>query len=157
MSIYDSFNISASGMTALRDQMDLIASNLANVNTTHTADGGPYRRKLALYQENVKFDQFYMPASFGGSPFDEDSPSIIGSGVKFAGVVKDPAPFKKVYDPNNPEADEHGYVSMPNVDLITEMTNMIQASRAYEANAAAIDANKTMMNMSLRLVYSGMK
>lgn len=157
MGIFDSFDISASGMTAMRDQMDLIATNLANVNTTHTADGGPYRRKVAIYEENKKFDSFYLPAAFGELPFDDEAHQLLGSGARLAGVVKDPAPFKKIYDPNNPEADAHGYVSMPNVDLITEMTNMIQASRAYEANAAAIDANKTMMNMALKLVYSGMK
>lgn len=145
MGIFDSFDISASGMTAQRNQMDLVATNIANVNTTHTADGGPYRRQVALFQEKLDFEQFFVPAAFG---FD-DSQSPIGSGVTVAGVVRDPAPPKRVYDPNNPDADEHGYVSMPNVDLITEMTSMIQASRAYEANAIALETNKVMLNKAL--------
>jgi len=148
MGIFDSFEISASGMTAQRDQMDLISSNIANVNTTHTVAGGPYRRQMALFQEKIDFNEYFTTAAFS---FDDGNSEdhTIGSGVSAAGVVKDPSPLKKVYDPHNPDADEHGYVSMPNVDLITEMTNMIQASRAYEANATAIDATKAMLNKAI--------
>jgi len=145
--IFDTFNIAASGMTAQRDQMDLIATNIANVNTTHTVAGGPYRRQVAIFREKMNFDQFFTPASFG---FDHDDPDqALGGGVTMAGVVRDSAPLKKVYDPNNPDADEHGYVSMPNVDLITEMTNMIQASRGYEANAMVVESTKTMLMKAL--------
>jgi flagellar basal-body rod protein FlgC len=148
MGIFDSFNISASGMTAERVQMDLIATNIANINTTETASGGPYQRQVALFQEKVPFDQFFVPAAFG---FDDNPNQAIGSGVTVAGVVRDPSPPKMVYDPHNPAANAQGYVAMPNVDLITEMTNMIQASRAYEANADVLQASKQMLKYAMQI------
>lgn len=152
MGIFDIIDNALSGMRAERDQMDLIAGNIANINTTHTVAGGPYRRRIALFQEkNLNFDQFFVPAAFGES-FGENSPSL-GSGVTISNVVEDPAPPKLVYDPHNPDADEKGYVMMPNVDLITEMTNMMQANRAYEANAVVIETSKVMLQKALDISH----
>lgn len=149
MGLFDSFDISASGMTAERYQMDLISSNIANVNTTSTASGGPYRRQVAMFQQKVPFDQFFVPAAFGLG--DDNPEQAIGSGVTVAGVMQDPSPLKMVYDPHNPAANAQGYVQMPNVDLISEMTNMIQASRAYEANVNTLQASEQMMKNAMSI------
>ena len=154
MGIFNAFDISASGMSAERTEMDLIGQNIANINTTATPGGGPYQEKVALFQEKTpSFDSFFVPAAYGlpvGLGGSESSG--IGDGVKVAAVVNDPAPPKMVYDPHNPLANSKGYVAMPNVDLITEMTNMIQASRAYQANVAVFEAAKHMKQQDLSLV-----
>lgn len=137
MSIFQSFDISASGMTAQRFRTDIIAENIANVNTTSTESGGPYRRKIVTFQEK------------GVKPFSEYYSSsknrTVGNGVKITKVSEDyENDFIMEYDPSNPDADENGYVSYPNVNTVTEMTNLIDATRAYEANATAFEASKSM-------------
>lgn len=136
MAIFSSFNISASGMTAQRLRGDTISQNLANVNTTRTSDGGPYVRKTVVFTERntTSFDKVLMATS-----------GLAGNGVKVTKVVKDTeTPMNMVYDPAHPDADDNGYVTYPNVSTITEMTNLIDASRAYEANITAFDAAKNM-------------
>lgn len=136
MAIFSSFNISASGMTAQRLRGDTISQNLANVNTTRTSDGGPYVRKTVVFTERnrTSFDKVLMTTS-----------GLAGNGVKVTKVVKDTeTPMNMVYDPAHPDADDNGYVTYPNVSTITEMTNLIDASRAYEANITAFDAAKNM-------------
>jgi flagellar basal-body rod protein FlgC len=144
MSFLNSINISASGLTAEKLRMDVISRNIANVNTTRTADGTPYRRQVVVFQEGEAQMSFsdYLSAA---------SRSLIGSGVKVTGIKEDSTPFKSVYDPGHPDADEKGYVRMPNVDVMTEMVNMISASRAYEANVTAINSAKSMALKALEI------
>lgn len=137
MSLFQAFNISASGMTAQRFRTDIIAENIANVNTTSTESGGPYRRKIVTFQEKdvTPFSQY----------FSASKNKAVGNGVKINKVTEDyETDFIMEYDPSNPDADENGYVSYPNVNTVTEMTNLIDATRAYEANATAFDASKNM-------------
>ena len=144
MALFQSFNISASGMTAQRFRTDIIAENIANVNTTSTESGGPYRRKVVTFQEK------------GVTPFSEyysnSKNRAVGNGVKINKVTEDyESDFIMEYDPSNPDADENGYVSYPNVNTVTEMTNLIDATRAYEANATAFDASKNMALTGLNI------
>ena len=137
MGLFQAFNISASGMTAERFRTDIIAENIANVNTTKTEDGKPYRRKIVTVEERpvTPFSQYYSASTN----------AAIGNGVKVTSVREDTeTDFVMEYDPANPDADENGYVSYPNVNTVTEMTNLIDATRAYEANATAFDARKNM-------------
>ncbi len=142
MSIFNSFGINASGMTAQRYRMDIISENVANANTTRTEDGTPYVRKVVTFHE--KTDQRATFSSMLASTQSRYN-RFGGDGVKVGGVYEDDSTeMKKVYDPAHPDADDDGYVWYPNVDIITEMTNMIDASRAYEANTTAFTTSKTM-------------
>ncbi|HHW92295.1 MAG TPA: flagellar basal body rod protein FlgC [Firmicutes bacterium] len=143
MGFFSSFNISASGMTSQRLRMDLIANNLANVNTTRTRDGGPYQRQVPLFGSRDTAAHF--PAFLAGWQRNE------GGGVRVVGIVKDPAPPRLVYDPEHPDAGEDGYVAYPNVNVVMEMTDLIAASRAYEANVTAFNAAKTMASLALEI------
>jgi flagellar basal-body rod protein FlgC len=144
MSLFQSFDISASGMTAERFRTDIIAENIANINTTNTGDGEPYRRKVVTFQEKniTPFSQY----------FSQSRNAQVGNGVKVSQVTEDyTTEFTMTYDPANPDADENGYVSYPNVNTVTEMTNLIDATRAYEANATAFDASKSMAQAGLSI------
>ena len=144
MGLFQSFNISASGMTAQRFRTDIIAENIANVNTTSTAEGGPYRRKVVTFSERnvTPFSQVYSASKN----------EAVGNGVKVKKVTEDyETEFVKEYDPANPDADEDGYVSYPNVNTVTEMTNLIDSTRAYEANATAFSASKYMAEKGLTI------
>lgn len=146
MALFQSFGISASGMTAQQFRADIIAENLANVNTTRTEDGTTYRRKVTAFQEKGvnKFDRYLTESRKRGSH--------IGNGVKVTQVREDTeTDFIMEYDPSHPDADENGYVSYPNVNIVTEMTNLIDASRAYEANITAFDAVKSMAQAGLQI------
>lgn len=144
MGLFQSFNISASGMTAERFRTDVIAQNIANVTTTRTADGTPYRRKVVTFAEKRL------------TPFDEmlnrQRYSYKGDGVKVTSVQEDmESDFIMEYDPSHPDADENGYVSYPNVNIVTEMTNLIDASRGYEANATAFEASKAIAQAGIQI------
>ena len=145
MSIFDSFNINSSGMTAERFRMDIIAENIANANTTRTADGTPYVRKVVTFEEKG-----------GQTPFSHilniKRDHYSGKGVRVSTVQEDTwTQANMVYDPSHPDADENGYVTYPNVNTITEMTNLIDASRGYEANATAFNASKQIAIKGLDL------
>ena len=144
MAFLNSINISASGLTAEKLRMDVISRNIANLNTTRTANGTPYRRQVVVFQEGDK----QMPFS---EYLSDASRNLIGAGVKVSGITEDKTPFKSVYDPGHPDADEKGYVKMPNIDVMTEMVNMISASRAYEANVTAINSAKSMALKALEI------
>lgn len=147
MSMFSGFNINASGMTAQRYRMDVISENVANANTTRTADGTPYRRKVVYFEE--KGGQTAFSRVLGEAAYNH---GYSGQGVKVRGVLQDyDTEMNMVYDPSHPDADENGYVTYPNVNIITEMTNMIDASRAYEANATAFNASKSMAQQGLQL------
>ncbi len=144
MSVFQSFNINASGMTAQRFRMDIISENVANVNTTRAADGDPYRRKIVTFSEK-KVTPF-------SKVLQNTREAYMGNGVKVFSLKEDTEnDFIMKYDPAHPDADENGYVSYPNVNIVTEMTNLIDASRSYEANATAFDASKAMALKGLEL------
>lgn len=137
MSVIDAMNISASGMTAQRLRMDIISQNIANVNTTRDENGNPYKRKILVFEER------------NTSPFAQmlkgKMSAAAGTGAKVTEIKEDTTtPMNKVYDPSHPDADEEGYVTYPNVNTVTEMANLIDASRAYEANVTAFNSIKSM-------------
>ena len=141
MGVFSGMDISASGMTAQRTRLDIISQNIANVNTTRTADGDVYRRKSVIFEEKnyVSFNDALINAT-----------GTLGKGVKITKVFEDTeTECRMVYDPSNPDADEKGYVTYPNVNTVTEMTDMIDASRSYEANVTAFNATKNMMMKAL--------
>ena len=144
MALFQAFDINASGMTAERFRMDTISENIANVNTTRTEDGTPYRRKVVTFAEKTvtPFSRYYQNARA----------RMVGNGVKVTSVTEDTTTdFIKEYDPSNPDADADGYVSYPNVNTVTEMTNLIDASRAYEANTTAFEASKQIAQSGMSI------
>lgn len=153
MGLFSAFNINATGMTAERYRMDIISENVANANTTRTADGSPYRRKVVSFEEKTE----RRPSSFGhifNKTLHEHKGFVqqTGTGVRVSGVYEDHVTeMNMAYDPSHPDADENGYVTYPNVNIITEMTNMIDASRAYEANSTAFNATKAMAQKGLEI------
>ncbi|MCM1992644.1 flagellar basal body rod protein FlgC [Oceanirhabdus seepicola] len=137
---FSGMRISASGLAAERLRMDLIASNIANANTTRGADGKPYRRKVAVFNE-------YMKDEMGKN--GEMKEELMG--VRATEVVEDQSPFRSVYDPSHPDADDEGYVLMPNVNHLNEMADLMMANRAFEANMTCIEAQKQMFSKSLEI------
>lgn len=148
-------DLSASGMTAERLRMDVISNNLANVNTTHTPEGGPYRREeVVLSEQSPSFGDTLRSMQAGEDgylPLESDMQQSELKGVQATGIVTDNTPFKQIYDPGNPDANSKGYVVQPNVDVVTEMVDMMGASRAYEANVTAVDAAKGMAEKALEI------
>lgn len=132
MNSFDAMRISASGLSAERLRMDTITSNMVNATTTRTEEGGAYVRKVAVFQEAL------------------DS-QMNSYGVKAVGIEADESDMKMVYDPSHPDANEEGYVEYPNVNVLNEMADMIAATRAYEANADTLDANKAMFMKALEI------
>ncbi|RNF38759.1 flagellar basal body rod protein FlgC [Planococcus salinus] len=149
MTLFNGFNISASGLTANRLRMDVVSSNIANANTTRAqlVDGEwvPYRRKSVSLAQN------------GVSPFEQQLQSVMSkgtekvSGVAVSKIEEDPTPFTPSYDPSHPDADENGYVYLPNVDPIKEMVDLMSATRSYEANVTALNASKSMFMKALEI------
>ena len=147
MSFWSSLQISASGLSAQRLRLDIISNNIANAQTTRTAAGGAYKRQ----------DVVFMPQG-GQSPIQGAIASRIpglqpapNGGVQVAQIITDQTPGQQVYDPTNPDANAQGYVTMPNVDLVTEMTNMLSATRSYEANLTVVEASKQMALKALEI------
>jgi len=149
MGLFTAINIAASGMTAERLRTDVISDNIANVSTTRTAEGGPFQRSRVILRPRVEQPYFRLP-------FLPDSlDNGIGQGVRVASIEKDTSPPRLVYDPTHPDAIKTGpmagYVEMPNVNIVTEMVDMIAASRAYEANSAMADGSKAMFLKALEI------
>lgn len=137
MSVINGMNISASGMSAQRLRMDIISSNIANVNTTRDENGNVFRRKTVVFSEKNS-------DSFDSVLRSKTDTSGVG-GVKVTNIIEDTeTPLNLVYDPSHPDANEEGYVAYPNINTVTEMTNLISASRSYEANVTAFNATKNM-------------
>ncbi len=144
MGLFQSFDIAASGMTAERFRMDIIAENIANINSTHTEDGEVYRRKIVVFEEKT------LPTSFKSEL--NKALNFSGDGVKVRRVTEDyETDLIRAYDPANPDADEDGYVTYPNVDTVTEMTNLIDASRGYQANVTMFDALTAMVQQGISI------
>ena len=143
MGYFSALDVSSSGLAVQRARMDLISQNIANVNTTKTEDGTPYRRQaLLIGTDNNSFASQLMTAQSKNA----------ASKAKVVGVYEDQSDLQRVYDPNHPDADEEGYVTMPNVNVVTEMVDMISATRSYEANITAMDASK---NMAMKAISIG--
>ena len=132
MSLFNIFNISGSAMSAQSQRLNVVASNLANADSATGPDGKAYRAKQVVFST--------LPANDQG-----------GAGVKVAAVVEDASPMKLVYDPQNPKADQKGYVTMPNVNVVDEMVNMISASRSYENNVDVMNTSKTLLLKTLTI------
>jgi flagellar basal-body rod protein FlgC len=143
MGVFSVLRIAGSALTAQRLRMDVTASNIANADATSTPRGGPYRA------ERVVFAPLRAAASPTLSPLSRTSPAPATEGVQVVGIVQNQAPPRQVYDPAHPDANPEGYVAYPNVDLVTEMTDMLSASRAYEANITAINVAKNMAQRAL--------
>ena len=147
MGFMDSLAISASGMTAERLHMDVVANNLANVNTTRTPGGGPFRRQqVAFAPQTATFGE-----SLAGLSGETEGEGTVRGGVVVSGILPDTRPFKRVYQPGHPDADRQGYVNLPNIDTVTEMVDMMGATRAYEANVAAVGAVKSTAAKALEI------
>jgi flagellar basal-body rod protein FlgC len=142
MKLFQAINTSGSGLTAEQIRMDVIANNIANVNTTRTPQGGPYRRQRVVFTTRE-------PQIFFNIPFVKSYAIYNGRGVRVLRIEEDPSPFKIAYRPEHPDADKDGYVKLPNVNVVLEMADMITATRAYEANVAAMRASKEMMMRAL--------
>jgi len=147
MGMFDALEVSASALTAERLRMDVTAENLANAQTTRGADGNPYRRKEVVLQSvsNGGFGSQLSAAMGSGS-------GVAPGGVQATAISEDQTNGKLVYDPSHPDADEQGYVRMPNVDTVTEMVDLIDAQRAYEANVTAMSASKQMFAKTLEIL-----
>jgi flagellar basal-body rod protein FlgC len=149
--MFDAMQISASGLTAERMRMDVIAQNLANANSTRAvqADGsiGPYRRKEVIFRALEGGGSTSSSGSIGSG-----SAAVPKGGVDIMGIVDDQSPLRAVYDPAHPDADDNGYIYMPNVNPVTEMVDMMTATRAYEANVTAMNAAKNMALKSLDIL-----
>ena len=144
MGLFDAINTAASGLSAERLRMDVTAENLANAQTTRGADGRPYQRKVVELQE-----------AGGGTGFGATLSGAMNrgsGGVRVAGIATDSTPNRLVYDPGHPDADARGYVSMPNVQPVTEMVDLISASRGYEANVTVMQTAKQMFSKTLEIL-----
>jgi len=143
MDFFDAIQSSSSGLSAQRLRMNLISGNLANVNTTRTREGGPYRRKEAIFAARP------IAESFKKILADRQRKQL--SMVAVDRIIEDSNPPVMKYDPQHPDADEKGYVAMPNINVMEEMVNMISATRSYEANVAALKAAKEMASRALEI------
>jgi flagellar basal-body rod protein FlgC len=149
MGLFDAIGIAGSGLTAERIRMDVTAENLANADTTKAANGQPYQR------QSVVLAQVGRVGGFSGAlsgAIQESAGSAPPGGVQVAGIVSDTTPNRRVYDPSNPEADAQGYVSMPNVDTVTEMTDLISEQQSYQADVTAMQTSKAMFTSTLGLL-----
>ncbi len=163
--IFSGLNISASGMRAQRLRQNAISSNLANAETTRTAEGGPYRRQFVVFEagsdtkntsilnqevalKGKNTTQKHLPIPASNFPRDK---RFFGNGVKVAEIREDTRPPRLIHDPSHPDADHNGYVAMPNINVVKEMADMIAATRAYEANVTAFNAVKTMISQATQM------
>ncbi|HVO54550.1 MAG TPA: flagellar basal body rod protein FlgC [Solirubrobacterales bacterium] len=145
MGMFDAIDVSASGMTAERLRMDVTAENLANAQTTRTPGGGPYRRQEVVLQQAGGDFAGQLASAVGGGASEP-------AGVEAVAIVNDDSPLRRVYDPGHPDADAQGYVTMPNVNPVTEMVDLIDSSRAYQANLTAMQTAKTAFTKTIELL-----
>lgn len=143
MSFMKSLDIGASALSAERTHLNIISMNLANVNTTRTPEGGPYQRKTVLFESQP------VETPFGKAMQTELDREL--RGVRATSVLNDNRPAKMIYDPGHPDADQEGYVRMPDINVVEEMANMLTAMRTYEANVSSITTTKAMFNKALEI------
>ncbi|MFU0790944.1 flagellar basal body rod protein FlgC [Cerasibacillus sp. JNUCC 74] len=147
MTMFNALHSSASALTAQRLRMDVISSNIANAQTTRATinDAGevePYRRKMVTMQPQANSFQSFLHKAIGNHS---------SNGVKVTGIVEDENPFKQMYNPEHPDANEDGYVQLPNVDPLKEMVDLMSATRSYEANITSLNASKSMLMKALEI------
>ena len=135
MKLFQAMDVNASALGAQRLRLDIISSNIANANTTRTPEGGPYRRKTPVFAEDLQ-------RASGGPRLN---------GVRVVAITEDRSPFRPVYDPSHPDANAEGYVYYPNVNIVNEMVNLMEAGRAYEANVTAFNAAKEIYKAALSI------
>jgi flagellar basal-body rod protein FlgC len=163
MSLFEAIDIAGSGLSAERVRMDVTSENLANAQTTRTPSGGPYQRQEVVLQQigSSDFGSTLAGAMEQGEGEGESAGTLMpttsgqggpAGGVEVAGIVSDKTPDQLVYNPSSPEADSQGYVKMPNVDTVTEMTDLITESRSYEADVTAMQTSKSMFNSTLGIL-----
>lgn len=140
MSVFSSMQINASGLTVERLKMDLISTNIANINTTRTDGGGPYRRKTLLFEENLNLERNRLTNKVENK----------SQGVRVVGIEED-EDFRIIYEPDHPDANEDGYVNMPNVNMVDEMIALINTQRTYEANVTALNVSKSILKKALEI------
>lgn len=142
MSLFHIFGIAGSGLAAQSQRLNVVASNLANADSTTSTNGQPYRARQVVFET--------VPISKPNANAVREA-SGAGMGVRVSGVVEDTSPLKRQYDPKHPMADEHGYVTSPNVNVVEEMVNMISASRSYQTNADMMNTAKSLLQKTLTL------
>ena len=150
MGMFDALNVTASGLSAERTRMDVVANNLANAQTTRGANGQPFRRQEVVLQAESQSFASVLSRNVGTMTEPKGAPR----GVKVVDVAEDPTPNRRIYDPGHPDADANGYISLPNVNPVTEMVDLIASSRAYEANATAMQTAKQMFTKTVDLLRS---
>ena len=141
MSLLNAISVSSSGLLAERQRIETMVGNLANARTTRTPEGGPYRRRDVVFES--------VPV--GGSFAEALSQAVQARGVRVAGVVVDDSPPQAVHDPSHPDADESGFVMLPNVDAVEELVNLVAAARSFEANLTAVDISRRLAERSIEL------
>jgi flagellar basal-body rod protein FlgC len=149
MGLFDAIRVAGTGLTAQRIRMDVTAENLANADTTKAANGQPYQRQV------VELAQAGGPGGFSGAlsgALQESAAATAPGGVAVTGIVSDGTPDRRVYDPSNPEADAQGYVKMPNVSTVTEMTDLISEQQSYQSDVTAMQTAKSMFTSTLGLL-----
>ncbi len=146
MSFWESLRIGSTGLTAQRLRLDLISNNIANAQTTHTEKGGAYQRQDVVFMPEEK--KAYLPEVIAAR---RDQLSSLQGGVRVAEITTDTETGPRVYDPTHPDADEDGFVTYPNVNIVVEMTNMLSATRSYKANLASVEAVKRMALKALEI------
>ena len=150
MSLFKIFSVSGSGMAAQRSRMTVVAGNLANAETTRTPEGGPYRRRDVVFQSVPVSGEFADKlAEFG------DDRELSPTGVEVSGVQVSTRPPRKLFDPNHPDADGEGYISLPDINVVEEMTDMLSAVRSYEANLATFNTTKALIRRLLDIGRNG--
>ncbi len=161
MSFLNGFDISGYGLSAQRFRINLISSNIANANTTRTDEGGPYRRREVIFKAVDFSDLLTQQLQKNGylqneNPIDDPAAQMLPKpplmSVRVDKIIRDDSPFKLRFDPSHPDADENGYVALPNVNPVIEMADLIEATRAYQANVAAYQSTKTMAQSAIDLL-----
>ena len=150
MSFLSTINIIGSGITAQHLRLDVISENVTNINTTRTEEGGPYRRKMVVFQaQNATRDAFRVAMDRARNGMVSNAGFETSGGVRVVEIAEDPSDFKLKYDPTDPDANEEGYVELPNVDLVKEITDAMAASQAYSADVTAFNVLKSVISSGL--------
>ena len=152
MSFLSTINIIGSGITAQHLRLDVISENVTNINTTRTEEGGPYRRKMVVFQaQNATRDAFRVAMDRARNGMVSNAGFETSGGVRVVEIAEDPSDFKLKYDPTDPDANEEGYVELPNVDLVKEITDAMAASQAYSADVTAFNVLKSVISSGLEI------
>jgi flagellar basal-body rod protein FlgC len=152
MGLFDAIGIAGTGLTAERIRMDVTAENLANADTTKAANGKPYQRQEVVLSQAGAGPASSFSGALSGALTSAQPPGAAPGGVQVSGIVTDATPDKRVYDPSNPEADAQGYVLMPNISTVTEMTDLIAEQQAYQSDVTAMQTAKSMFTSTLGIL-----